>query len=77
MLSPYLVTVPILQQLVLSDCPEVMTFLLERHLHHTVVVRIYGLVAIAKIETPDLDVFVSRRGHNKLRVIRNVHGEHG
>lgn len=46
-----------------------MTFLFERHLHHAVVMRKYRLVAVAKIEAPDLDVFVSGRCHNKLRVV--------
>ncbi len=46
-----------------------MTFLFERHLHHAVVMRKYGLMAVAEIEAPDLDVFVSGRCHNKLRVV--------
>jgi hypothetical protein len=46
-----------------------MTFLFERHLQHTVVMRKYRLMAVAKIEAPDLDVFVSGRCHNKFRVV--------
>jgi hypothetical protein len=46
-----------------------MTFLFERYLHHTVVMRKYGFMAVAKIKTPDLDVFVSGGCHNKLRVV--------
>jgi hypothetical protein len=61
-----LITVPILQELVLSGRPEIMTFLFERYLHHAVVMRKYGLMAVAKIKTPDLDVFVSGGCYNKL-----------
>ena len=62
----YLITIPILKKLILSDCPKIMTFLFERHLHHAVVMRKYRLMAVAKIETPDFDVFVSGRRHDKL-----------
>jgi len=50
-----------------------MRALLKSDLHDALFVRKYRLVAIAKIEAPDLHVLVRGAGHNKFGVIGNVH----
>ena len=73
----YLVTVPVLEELVLAHGPEIVRRLgvalarvvaLERDLHHALVVREERLVAVAEVEAPDLHVFVGRAGCNQLAV---------
>lgn len=54
-----------------------MAIPLKRNLHDALLVRKDRLVAIAKVETPDLDVFIGRAGDDEFRVGRDVHGEHG
>lgn len=71
----YLVTVPVFDHLVLSDGPEEVAAGLESDLHDALVVREEGPVAVAKVETPDLDVLVRRAGHDQLRVGRDVECE--
>lgn len=44
-----LVTVPVLEESILSDRPEVMTVLLKCDLHYRIVVGEYGFVAISEI----------------------------
>lgn len=46
-----------------------MGVLLERNLHYALVVRKYGFVAVAKVEAPDLDIFIGGTGHNELGVV--------
>lgn len=80
----YLVTVPVLEELVLAHGPEVVRRLgvalarvvaLERDLHHALVVCEERLVAVAEVEAPDFDILVRRARHNELRVARDVHRE--
>ena len=73
----YLVSVPVLDSLVFTNRPEVMTILLERNLHDRVVVSIDRPMTITKVHSPDLDILVGRPGDNQLRVGRNVERENG
>lgn len=50
---------------------------LEGNLHDALLVRKYGLMAVSKVETPYLNVFVSGTSHDQLGIERDVHGEHG
>jgi hypothetical protein len=60
----YLVSVPILQHFVLSYSPEIVGVVLERYLHNALVVGKNGLVAIAEVKTPNLDIFIGGAGYN-------------
>ena len=71
----YLVTVPVLEELVLAHGPEVVRRLgvalarvvaLERDLHHALVVREERLVAVAEVEDPNLHVLIRRTRHDEL-----------
>ena len=73
----YLVSVPVLDSLVFTNRPEVMTILLERNLHDRVVVSIDRPMTIPKVHSTDLDILVGRPGDNQLRVGRNVERENG
>jgi hypothetical protein len=62
----HLVAVPVLEQLVFADRPEVVRVFFESDLHHALVVREKGLVTVAEVQSPDLDVLVGRAGDNQL-----------
>ena len=72
--SAYLIPIPVLEQAILPNTPEVVRAALESNLHHTPVVREQRLMAVAEVETPYLDVLVRGAGHEELRVIGDVHG---
>ena len=72
--SAYLIPIPVLEQAILPNTPEVVRAALESNLHHTPVVREQRLMAVAEVETPYLDVLVRGTGHEELRVIGDVHG---
>lgn len=54
-----------------------MAIPLEHDLHDGVLMGKEGLVAISKVETPDLDVLVGGTGGDQLAVGRDVHVEDG
>lgn len=74
-LSPYLVTIPIFQKLILADRPEVMRVSLESDLHNTFIVREDRFVTVSKVQAPYLDVLVGRARNYKLGVVRDIHGK--
>jgi hypothetical protein len=54
----YLITIPVLDSLVFTDRPEVVTILLEGNLHDRIVMGVDRSMTISEIHTPDLDVLV-------------------
>lgn len=75
--ATYLIAVPVLDRFVLAGRPEVMAVLFEHNLHDALVVGKNGLVAVSKVETPDLDVLIRRARDEKLRVRRDIHRKDG
>ncbi|TYZ65726.1 hypothetical protein PybrP1_006274 [[Pythium] brassicae (nom. inval.)] len=67
------VAVPVRDALVLRGREEVVRLLHKAYAHDAVLVRKDRLVAVAKVEAPELDVLVRRRGHDHRVVRRNVH----
>ena len=73
--SAYLIPIPVLEQAILPNTPEVVRAALESNLHHTPVVREQRLMAVAEVETPYLDVLVGGAGNDEFGVRRDVHGQ--
>lgn len=63
-----LVAVPVLDEAVFPRGEEVVRVALKGDVHDAVLVREEALVAVAKVEAPDLDVLVGRARRNQLAV---------
>lgn len=68
--NTHLVTIPVLDHPVLSDCPKVVTssLLFKHDAHDSFIVRKNTLMTVSKVQTPDFDVLVSGTGHKELAV---------
>lgn len=68
--STHLVTVPVFDHPILSNCPEVVTscLLLEHDAHDSFIVRKNTLVTVSKVQTPDFDVLVGGTGYKELAI---------
>ena len=62
----YFVSIPIFNHSILPNRPEVVTALLESHLHHRIVMCKDRSVAVAEFHSPNLDVLVGGAGDDEL-----------
>lgn len=83
----HLIPIPVFEHLVLSCAPQIVAvafvsfrpihFALESHLHNTLVMRKKRLVAVTEVETPYLNVLISRARYNQLRICRDIERQYG
>lgn len=64
-----LISIPIFKELVFANCPEVMRPFFECDLHDTIFMSEDRFMAVAKVETPDFDIFVRRTGYDEFRIV--------
>mmetsp|Transcript_11314 Transcript_11314/g.42251 ORF Transcript_11314/g.42251 Transcript_11314/m.42251 type:complete len:410 (+) Transcript_11314:433-1662(+) len=69
------VRVPVLEGLVLRYGEEEVRLVDELDGHDAVVVRQDALVAVPKVQAPDLDCLVSASGHQECALVRDRHAE--
>jgi hypothetical protein len=72
-----IVCVPLFNVTILSASKEVVSFGDKFKAFHRVVMGENGLVAVSKVQTPDLDISVCAASANNSRVVRDVHAQNG
>ena len=69
-----IIRIPLLNQPIFTRGKKVMSVWYKSNRSHIIIMRENGLVTIAKIQTPNFDVFVRTSGDDQCGIVGDVHG---